>query len=125
MPKNRKPNQYYIMFNLESPLMDSATAMEVFNFDFPPYRHLTNYFNWTMTYRRESDFYTPYGWIAPKSWSMVNEIPKIPLQWSNYISNQNTRCHLSIIFHLIGKNNIPLNWKKIIFHLTGKKQYST
>ena len=62
----RNPKQYYVMFLEESPQMDSYPAMEFFSFDSPPYKKLKGFFNWTMTYRRDSDFYTPYGWIIPK-----------------------------------------------------------
>ena len=51
--KRRKPNQRYVMFLMESPLND--------NF---PYEKFGKFFNWTMTFRRDSDFYRPYGWIG-------------------------------------------------------------
>ena len=50
MPQKRSPKQYYVFWVLESaqyPFMD-----------IPP---LNNYFNWTMTYRKDSDFSLPYG----------------------------------------------------------------
>jgi alpha-1,3-fucosyltransferase len=47
MPKQseRRPEQYYIMWAYESP---SYPGMDIHQLD--------NYFNWTMTYRRDSDF---------------------------------------------------------------------
>ena len=54
----RKANQRYVMFYMESPAND--------NF---PYGKFDKFFNWTMTYRRDSDFHRPYGWVAPKSWA--------------------------------------------------------
>lgn len=54
-PKKRKASQRYVMFLMESPMND----------DFP-YDKFSSYFNWTMTYRRDSDFPRPYGWIAKK-----------------------------------------------------------
>ena len=80
----RNPKQYYIMFLEESPQMDSYPAMEFFSFDSPPYKKLKGFFNWTMTYRRDSDFYVPYGWIIPKNWEKSNEPPIKSLKWAEY-----------------------------------------
>ena len=46
------------MFINESPINDKFH-----------YEKFKNYFNWTMTYRKDSDFYQPYGWVAPKNWT--------------------------------------------------------
>ena len=54
--KMRKPNQIYVMFSMESPL----------NADFP-YQKFNSFFNWTMTYRKDSDVLSPYGWTVPLS----------------------------------------------------------
>ena len=72
-PKLRKPNQKYVMFLMESPLND--------NF---PYEKFRNFFNWTMTFRRDSDFYRPYGWIAPKNWDW-HYAPREPIPWEEYM----------------------------------------
>ena len=55
MPKQseRRPKQYYIMWAYESP---SYPGMNIHQLD--------NYFNWTMTYRRDSDFPFPYGRVV-------------------------------------------------------------
>ena len=55
--KNRQANQRYIMFLMESPKNDGF-----------PYQKFANYFNWTMTFRRDSDFHRPYGWVQPKGY---------------------------------------------------------
>ena len=57
---------------------------EIFSFDSPPYKKLKGFFNWTMTYRRDSDFYTPYGWIIPKNWEKTDHPPIKPLKWAEY-----------------------------------------
>eukprot|EP00095_Tigriopus_kingsejongensis_P002490 maker-scaffold64_size435223-snap-gene-2.27 protein:Tk02490 transcript:maker-scaffold64_size435223-snap-gene-2.27-mRNA-1 annotation:"predicted protein" len=54
--KMRQPNQRYVMMLVESPLHD--------RFD---YRHLGDVFNWTMTYRMNSDIPRPYGIIYPRN----------------------------------------------------------
>jgi hypothetical protein len=56
-PKRRKSHQRYVMFLMESPMND--------NF---PYEKFQGFFNWTMTFRKDSDIHRPYGWAAPKSW---------------------------------------------------------
>nr|XP_026692118.1 alpha-(1,3)-fucosyltransferase 9-like isoform X2 [Ciona intestinalis]XP_026692119.1 alpha-(1,3)-fucosyltransferase 9-like isoform X2 [Ciona intestinalis] len=49
----RKPDMYYIWFNMESPLSQSLSKKPLTDFE-------TNYFNATMTYRRDSAFHQPY-----------------------------------------------------------------
>jgi alpha-1,3-fucosyltransferase len=55
MPKQseRRPEQYYIMWGIESPA-----------YPFMDIHQLNNYFNSTMTYRRDSDFPYPYGRVV-------------------------------------------------------------
>ena len=55
MPKQseRRPTQYYIMWGIESPA-----------YAFMDIHQLNNYFNSTMTYRRDSDFPYPYGRVV-------------------------------------------------------------
>ncbi|XP_078491098.1 3-galactosyl-N-acetylglucosaminide 4-alpha-L-fucosyltransferase FUT3-like [Ciona intestinalis] len=50
----RRPDMYYIWFNMESPLSQSMFKKSLKDFE-------KNYFNATMTYRRDSTFYQPYG----------------------------------------------------------------
>ncbi len=48
----------YIMFTLETPLKMRHDV---------DYDILNGFFNWTMTYRMDSDVYAPYGQIVPKN----------------------------------------------------------
>lgn len=50
LPQRRSPNQQYIFFTLESP---SYTNWKPFD----------NFYNWTMTYRSDSDIVHPYGYF--------------------------------------------------------------
>ena len=50
LPKKRKPNQRYIHWIIESA---QYLYMDI--------HKLNGIFNWTMTYRQDSDFYLPYG----------------------------------------------------------------
>ncbi len=52
--RERKPHQRYIMILQESPLMDWNN-----------HNYFNDFFNWTVTYRWDSDFTFPYGWISP------------------------------------------------------------
>lgn len=53
----RRPHQRFVFFTLEPP--PSIELMNITGY--------TNYFNWTMTYRRDSDILLLYGRIRPKS----------------------------------------------------------
>ena len=72
---HRKSSQHYVMFLMEGPLNERF-----------PYEKYKNFFNWTMTYRRDSDFYTPYGWIAPKYWEW-HYPPVEPVNWKQYMNS--------------------------------------
>jgi len=62
------------MFLMESP-----------SYDVFPYEDFKNVFNWTMTYRRDSNFYRPYGWVAPKEWKWHYAAATLPnLNWTTY-----------------------------------------
>ena len=51
---NQRQNGRYIMLSMEAPIY------------LKEYRDLSSLpFNWTMTYRRDSDFPIPYAWIEP------------------------------------------------------------
>ncbi|TRY74595.1 hypothetical protein TCAL_00599 [Tigriopus californicus] len=53
--KQRKSSQRYVMMMQESPMHDYAN-----------YHKLQDFFNWTMTYRMDSDIPIPYGLFVPK-----------------------------------------------------------
>ena len=54
--EERRPGQRYVMFFMESP----------FNYRYD-YDRFNRFFNWTMTYRLDSDVPNPYGRVVPKS----------------------------------------------------------
>lgn len=58
LPATRSPKQRYIFFAKEAPSWDRDSE--------EPYINTTGFFNWTMTYRWDSDVVHPYGWIEPK-----------------------------------------------------------
>ena len=53
MPKKRSPRQYYVHWVVESA---QYLYMDIHTLD--------GYFNWTMTYKQNSDFYLPYGRVV-------------------------------------------------------------
>ncbi|KZS17598.1 Glycoprotein 3-alpha-L-fucosyltransferase A [Daphnia magna] len=60
MPLNRLPHQRFVFLHIESPISTKLSIM-----DNPRFRY--NYFNWTMTYRRDSDIFLRdyYGSVLP------------------------------------------------------------
>lgn len=70
IPRNRTPNQKWIFFTLESP---PYSHFQGFNF-------MDNMFNWTMTYRRDSDIFIPYGRIIPKD-ARTENATDLHLMW--------------------------------------------
>ena len=55
LPASRDPSQYYVHWNIESPAWNSLDRTDM--------EHFRNFFNFSMTYRRDSDFPAPYGSI--------------------------------------------------------------
>ncbi|KAB7498128.1 Alpha-(1,3)-fucosyltransferase C, partial [Armadillidium nasatum] len=49
--KKRKHNQVYVLFSMEAPPVVNYDRLEYYDY----------FFNWTMTYRRDSDVYFPFG----------------------------------------------------------------
>ena len=45
------------------------------------YCRFDSFFNWTMTYRIDSDIFMPYGYIAPKNPAELRKPPYPPGQW--------------------------------------------
>nr|XP_026695436.1 alpha-(1,3)-fucosyltransferase 6 [Ciona intestinalis] len=58
--RRRKKNQMFVFYSTESPY--SICTMRQLRFP-----NMRNYFNWTMTYRRDSDIYMPFVELARKN----------------------------------------------------------
>jgi alpha-1,3-fucosyltransferase len=67
--KWRQPYQRFVFLMMESP------AYLIRQFNNATY---SNFFNWTMTYRWESDIPRPYGWFSPKAQPPRD---RLPLSW--------------------------------------------
>lgn len=62
-PILRSPGQIWVMLGLESPLHYGQ------NYKLPAWKSM---FNWTMTYRRDSDIYFPYSEVVKKKNEQIN-----------------------------------------------------
>ncbi|XP_075692864.1 4-galactosyl-N-acetylglucosaminide 3-alpha-L-fucosyltransferase FUT6-like [Rhinoderma darwinii] len=101
----RPPNQYWIWFNLESPTHS------------PNLNFMDNIFNLTMTYRSDSDIFSPYGYLEPNQQEENFTIPPKTKLVAWAISNwqpdtrrvhyyQELKKFLSV--HIYGRQNLPL-----------------
>ena len=60
IPGSRRPSQRYIQWMFESPAWS-------YNYDRTIPEKLNNFFNWSMSYRLDARFTTPYGQLVKKS----------------------------------------------------------
>ncbi len=81
MPKSRSPKQRWIHWNIESPQYVTVDIAK-----------LNGMFNWTMTHKRTSDFWLPYGRVVK-----VREHPKGKVSWDSLKYNffRGATVHLS------------------------------
>ena len=91
--------QVYVMFSLECPLV----TKEIFGGH--QYEKYNNFFNWTMTYRKDSDLFAPYGWVVPLS-NPIQAPPSSP-------SSDHTQLNMPLESNAIGKSNY-MNERKLI-----------
>ncbi|XP_076347342.1 4-galactosyl-N-acetylglucosaminide 3-alpha-L-fucosyltransferase 9-like [Tachypleus tridentatus] len=63
LPKIREPHQRWILYGLESPSLTNL-----------PWKSINGLFNWTMTYRENSDIQARYGYTCKKQSLGKNEI---------------------------------------------------
>lgn len=61
-PERRLPQQRYVYWTLESPVWQTHRK---------EWKMLKGFFNWTMTYRWDSDIVHPYGWFLPTNPAVV------------------------------------------------------
>jgi alpha-1,3-fucosyltransferase len=75
LPQRRSSHQRYVAWMLES------AAWHEYYYDTNP---MANFFNWTVTYRWDSDFVRPYGYVKP-----IGNVPIHPneSQMKEYLSN--------------------------------------
>ena len=105
--KKRNPNQFYTMFLMESPLNDNFL-----------YEKFQNYFNWTMTYRKNSDFHQPYGWIAPQNWTWHYPNRSAQENWSQYPISSSLEVKVPNI-----KDKKPVAWLVSNCHTQSQREH--
>ncbi|EFA05856.1 alpha-(1,3)-fucosyltransferase C [Tribolium castaneum] len=95
-PQKRNPNQVYIFSNQESPV---NTPSFIRDFD--------NFYNWTMTYRLDSDILRPYGFLVKQKTGYklptVEEIQKRPKKIAWFVSNCGTSSERELLVNEIQK----------------------
>ena len=64
--KSKPSKQRWIFYLMESPVINAGHKPALFN----------GMFNWTLTYRLDSDFLAPYGYYAPLTPDEINRKPK-------------------------------------------------
>jgi alpha-1,3-fucosyltransferase len=74
----REPHQRFVFFRLESP------DYQWNSYDAPIYN---DFFNWTMTYRHDSDVVHSYGWFEDKNKRIVYDFSNVHPDTDDYISN--------------------------------------
>ncbi|XP_057367386.1 alpha-(1,3)-fucosyltransferase C-like [Daphnia carinata] len=97
-PVNRQPHQRFVFYHFESP---DNTASDLMND--PYFRY--DYFNWTMTYRRDSDVFLRdyYGSLIAKN-SLKNNTRQARYNYRNVTNNDltNTTGYVNVIENIPG-----------------------
>ena len=83
----RNPLQRYVMF-----IMESAINWENFR-----YANVNGFFNWTMTYRADSDIPRPYGWVEPAEKPFVYPTDQRLVKWGNYTAVNTFKTYASLL----------------------------
>ncbi|XP_061005270.1 3-galactosyl-N-acetylglucosaminide 4-alpha-L-fucosyltransferase FUT3 isoform X1 [Dama dama] len=122
-PSPRPPGQRWVWFSMESP----SNCLKL--------KDLDGYFNLTMSYRRDSDIFMPYGWLEPWSGQPVETLLNISAKtklvaWvvSNW-RKDSTRVqyyellkpHLQV--DVYGRSHTPLPYKLMAKQLSQYKFY--
>ncbi|KAH0625935.1 hypothetical protein JD844_034314 [Phrynosoma platyrhinos] len=118
LPKEpRPPSQRWIWANMESPTNSP-------NLDF-----MDNLFNFTMTYRRDSDIFTPYGWMEvlpqPQNFTIPPKSKLVAWVVSSWQSGSSRVKYYKelrkyIQVDVYGRHHSPLPW---VEHLSTLSQY--
>ncbi|XP_044854995.1 3-galactosyl-N-acetylglucosaminide 4-alpha-L-fucosyltransferase FUT3-like [Mauremys mutica] len=116
----RPPSQHWIWFNLESPSHSRNLGF------------MDNLFNLTMSYRRDSDIFTPYGWLEVLSQPQNFSIPAKSKLVAWVVSNWNPASRrvqyygeLKKYLHvdIYGRQHMPLPRDKLASTLSQYKFY--
>ena len=117
-PVNRQPHQRFVFYHFESP---DNTASELMNDSYFRY----DYFNWTMTYRRDSDIYLRdyYGSLVTKA-SINNNSREMRYNYGN-ITTLNNNQQFTDVINLIPGMELLKNELNLTALIRGKKKMVT
>uniref|UniRef100_A0A8D0BUR8 Fucosyltransferase n=1 Tax=Salvator merianae TaxID=96440 RepID=A0A8D0BUR8_SALMN len=96
LPRLRAPEQLWVWMNFESPSHSQGL------------RELAGVFNWTMSYRVDSDVFVPYGYLQPRRDPHLFTLPKKSKLVAWVISNWNER-HTRVQYYHQLKNYLPID----------------
>ncbi|XP_046636972.1 alpha-(1,3)-fucosyltransferase C-like [Daphnia pulicaria] len=109
-PVNRQPHQRFVFYHFESPDNTASELMNDSNFRY-------DYFNWTMTYRRDSDIYLRdyYGSLIAKA-SIKNNSREMRYNYGNLTNSNYNDQIISDAIHLPGMELVKtdLNFTALI-----------
>ena len=120
--KKRKKKQVYVMFLVESPQHDGfpyhKMKSELAEFFFFKYILLfssfSDFFNWTMTYRLDSDIPRPYGFILPKDVTLkrMSDLREYAGKWKPFHMQEfkKSLAKKSKSFHDLSKRPKSVGW---------------
>lgn len=120
IPNSRPPSQRWIWFNIESP---SHT---------PNLGFMDNRFNLTMSYRRDSDIFSPYGWLEVLDQPQNVTVPPKTKLVAWVVSNWNPSSRRVQYYQelkkyiqvdVYGRQHLPLPWNEHLSTLTQYKFY--
>lgn len=97
-PAERSPYQYYVFADLESPFFTKHTFLNI----------SAEIYNLTMTYRRDSDIYWPYGFISDKELSYISDL-QAPI-WKSPLFEDDFNSDNSDIYQKVRKKTKIAAW---------------
>ncbi|XP_053168605.1 alpha-(1,3)-fucosyltransferase 4 [Hemicordylus capensis] len=96
LPRLRAPSQRWVWMNFESPSHS------------PDLQGLAGIFNWTMSYRVDSDIFVPYGYLQPRQAAAPFTLPAKTKLVAWVISNWNEE-HVRVRYYRQLKNYLPID----------------
>ena len=101
LPKERSPHQRYIFASIESAAFPNNYVNAHRDQD-ETLAAMAGFFNWTMTYRLDSDIVHPYGWIEP------NDPHQVPLHPGSEEYKRLVEQAATEVNHAVGKTKMAV-----------------
>ncbi|XP_013415794.1 alpha-(1,3)-fucosyltransferase C [Lingula anatina] len=87
VPKFRLPHQRWVMWTHESPCYSPPPG--------PNWGGLENKFNWTLTYRKDSDIFSPYGYIVKRDPPLNRDFVEVAKKKKKLVAWMSSHCPVS------------------------------